>query len=136
MTEQQQGRERVREKLRRELGELNCFLSDPDVIEVQATGNGSVHLDRMSTGKHDTGITLPEARREMIIGTVAAWHGLVVHREQPLLKAELPLDGGRFQGMVRPVSPPSFVIRRPFNRVLPLEQFVEEHDRRTGACVA
>src|SRR5215813_10634134 len=118
---------RAHDKLRRELGpELCGWLADPDVIEALTTGNGEVWLDRLSIGKARTELVLPEAQRELIIGTVAAWHGLVVNQDYPLLKAELPLDGGRFQGMVRPVSTPAFVIRRPFNRIIPLHQYVAE----------
>ena len=118
---------RAHDKLRRELGpELCGWLADPDVIEALTTGNGEVWLDRLSIGKARTELVLPEAQRELIIGTVAAWHGLVVNQDYPLLKAELPLDGGRFQGMVRPVSTPAFVIRRPFHRIIPLDQYVAE----------
>jgi len=96
------------------------------VIEILATGTGEVWLDRLSVGKERTGVMLSEVQRLMIIGTVAAWHGLVVNRDHPLLKAELPPDGARFQGMIRPVSAPAFVIRRPFTQILPLEQYVKD----------
>src|SRR5262245_6600444 len=126
-TLQQQRQTRIREKLRRELGPMICTaLADADVIEVLVTGQGEVWLDRLSVGKERTGVVLPEAQREMVIGTVAAWHGLVVNRHQPLLKAEVPPDGARFQGMVRPVSAPAFVIRRPFPHIIPLAQYVAE----------
>src|SRR5712692_4495050 len=118
---------RATDKLQRELGpDLYGWLQEPDVIEALATGSGDVWLDRLSRGKARTDLLLSEAQRELIIGTVAAYHGLVVNATHPVLKAELPLDGGRFQGMVRPVSAPAFVIRRPFNRIIPLTQYVAE----------
>lgn len=136
LTLHQQHQHRAHDKLRRELGpEMCAWLEDPDVIEALTTGNGDVWLDRLSVGKARTELMLDEAQRELIIGTVAAWHGLVVNQDHPLLKAELPLDGGRFQGMVRPVSAPAFVIRRPFNRIIPLHQYVAE-DSMTPAQAA
>jgi hypothetical protein len=126
-TLQQQRQTRIQEKLRRELGPaIGTALADDDVIEVLVTGQGDVWLDRLSVGKERTGVVLPEPQREMVIGTIAAWHGLVVNRQQPLLKAELPLDGARFQGMVRPVSAPAFVIRRPFQRIIPSDQYIAD----------
>jgi len=67
---------------------------------------------------------LPEAQIEMAIGTVAHCHELVVHRDAPRLRAELPLDGSRFQGVLRPVSPPAFVIRKQLKTVITLAQQV------------
>jgi P-type conjugative transfer ATPase TrbB len=127
LTPQQQSRQRVLSKLADELGPDLCRLrDDPDVIEIQATRDGHVWTDRLSVGKQDTGLVLPAPQREMIIRTVAAWHGLVANRTHPLLKAEVPPDGARFQGFLPPVSPPGFVIRRPFNRILSLEEFVAD----------
>jgi type IV secretion system protein VirB11 len=126
MNSYQIGSVRIQEKLAREMTQLQPFLDDPDVIEAMVNGKGIVHVDRMSVGKQITDITLTEMQRESIIGTIAAWHGQVVNAHSPTLQAEMPADGGRFQGMIRPVSAPHFVIRRPFNRVLPLEQFVAE----------
>jgi P-type conjugative transfer ATPase TrbB len=133
-TPQQHGRARVLAKLASEFGPALCALrDDPDVIEIQATGGqGVVWTDRLSVGKTHTGITLSTPQREMIIRTVAAWHGLVVNRTHPLLKAEVPPDGARFQGMVPPVSAPAFVLRRPFDRILPLEQFITEESMTAG----
>jgi type IV secretion system protein VirB11 len=71
------------------------------------------------------GVTLSEAQIESAIGTVAAMHDQVVHAAAPRLKAELPLDGSRFQGLLRPVSPPTFVIRKQLKQVITLTQQVE-----------
>jgi type IV secretion system protein VirB11 len=86
--------------------------------------DGAVWFDRLSVGLERTGDSLSEAQIEMIIGTVAHWHGVVVHRDAPRLRAELPLDGSRFQGLLRPVSPPMFVIRKQLQQVITLEQQV------------
>src|SRR5512145_1500879 len=114
----QQRHAHLQEKLRRELTAPVCdWLANPDVIEIMANPNGEVWLDRLSVGLERTGVMLSEAQIESAIGTVAAMHDLVVHAGSPRLKAELPLDGSRFQGLLRPVSPPTFVIRKHLQQV-------------------
>jgi type IV secretion system protein VirB11 len=123
-------------------GEICSLLQSADVIEIQATGGGEVYVDTMSNGKTHANLLLPSMRREMIIGTVAAYHGLVVRSECPLLKAELPPlftgqetgmgEGGRFQGAVPPASRPMFVIRRPFTQIVALDRYVQEGSMTVG----
>jgi P-type conjugative transfer ATPase TrbB len=95
-----------------------------DVIEIIANPDGAVWCDRLSVGLERTGIILSETQIESAIGTIAAMHDQVVHAAAPRLKAELPLDGSRFQGLIRPVSPPTFVIRKHLPHVISLTQQV------------
>jgi len=115
------------EKLQRELSPaIGQWLMDDDVIEIMANPTGELWVDRLSIGMERTGITLPESQIEMAIGTVAAMHDLVITASSPRLKAELPLDGSRLQGMIRPVSPPTFVIRKHLKHVIALEEQVTQ----------
>lgn len=129
----QQRQAHLQEKLRRELTVPVCgWLGNPDVIEIMANPNGEVWLDRLSVGLERTGVVLSEAQIESAIGTVAAMHDQVVHAASPRLKAELPLDGSRFQGLMRPVSPPTFVIRKHLQQVIPLAQQVDAETLTAG----
>lgn len=115
------------EKLQRELSPaVGQWLLDDDVIEIMANPNGELWVDRLSLGMERTGLVVPESQIEMAIGTVAAMHDLVVNASFPRLKAELPLDGSRFQGLIRPISPPTFVIRKHLKRVISLDAQVEQ----------
>ena len=126
LTPRQQRQGQLQEKLRRELGAAICHaLSDDDVIEIIVNPDGALWWDRLSVGMEPAGVVLSEAQIESAIGTVAAMHDQVVHAASPRLKAELPLDGSRFQGLLRPVSPPTFVIRKQLKHVITLEQQVE-----------
>src|SRR3546814_4442500 len=59
------------------------------------------------------GVELSEADGERIIRLVAAHVGAEVHRGQPLLSAELPETGERFEGILPPASPgPAFALRK------------------------
>jgi len=124
-TPRQQQQVFQRGKLQQELTPtIGLGLQDDDVIEIMANPNGEIWFDRLSRGVERTGIVLSEAQIETIIGTVAHWHGLVAHRDAPRLRAELPLDGSRFQELLRPVSPPTFVIRKHLKQVIPLDHQV------------
>src|SRR6476660_5422026 len=126
LTPRQHRQGQLQEKLRRELGAAICqALSDDDVIEIIVNPDGALWWDRLSVGMAPAGVSLSEAQIESAIGTVAAMHEQVVHAAAPRLRAELPLDGSRFQGLLRPVSPPTFVIRKQLKHVIPLDQQVE-----------
>src|SRR5260221_523706 len=100
----------LEEKLQREFSPpVATWRREPDVIEIIANPDGELWVDRLSCGLERTGLILPESQIELAIGTVAALHDLVVNAASPRLKAELPGDGARFQGMIRPISPPTFV---------------------------
>ena len=47
-------------------------LADPDVVEILLNPDGSLWLDRLSTGRAPTGATLTAAEGERIIRLVAA----------------------------------------------------------------
>jgi type IV secretion system protein VirB11 len=125
LTPRQQQQALQRDKLQQELTPtIRNGLEDDDVIEIMANPNGEIWFDRLSCGVERTSIVFSEAQIEMIIGTIAHWHGVVVHRDAPRLRAELPLDGSRFQGLLRPVSPPTFVIRKHLKQVISLDEQV------------
>ena len=77
--------------LRTAMGPLiAAALEDPDVVEIMLNPDGSLWIDRLSSGRSPTGVKLSEADGERIIRLVAAHVGTEVHRGQPLLTAELP----------------------------------------------
>src|SRR2546427_6887694 len=58
-------------------------------------------------------------------GRVAPLPNRVTTKAYPRLQGELPLDGSRFQGMIPPVSRPTFVIRKPARLLYRLPDYVE-----------
>ncbi len=72
------------------------------------------------------GVELSEADGERIIRLVAAHVGAEVHRGQPLLSAELPETGERFEGILPPAAAPgpAFALRKRAIGVIPLERYV------------
>jgi len=102
-------------------------LDDPDVVEIMLNPDGSLWLDRLSTGRAPMGAQLSAADGERIIRLVAAHVGAEVHRGKPLLTAELPETGERFEGALPPVAPgPAFALRKRAVGVIPLERYVTD----------
>jgi len=100
-------------------------LQDPDVIEIMLNPDRTLWLDRLSSGRAPMKEELSESDGERIIRLVAAHVGAEVHRNQPLLSAELPETGERFEGILPPAAPgPAFALRKRAIGVIPLERYV------------
>jgi len=112
--------------LRTAMGPLiAAALDDPDVVEILLNPDQSLWVDRLSSGRAPLDAQLPEADGERIIRLVAAHVGAEVHRGQPLLSAELPETGERFEGVLPPAAPgPAFALRKRAVGVIPLERYV------------
>lgn len=102
-------------------------LEDPDIIEILLNPDGALWFDRLGAGRAPSGITLTPADAERIIRLVAAHVRLEVHAGAPIVSAELPETGERFEGVLPPVvRGPTFAIRKRAIGVIPLERYVEE----------
>lgn len=102
-------------------------LEDPDVVEIMLNPDRTLWVDRLSSGRAPLDVKLSEADGERIIRLVAAHVGAEVHRGQPLLTAELPETGERFEGILPPAAPgPAFALRKRAVGVIPLERYVAD----------
>lgn len=113
--------------LRTAMGPLiAAALDDPDVVEVMLNPDGSLWSDRLTSGRVRVGTLLP-ADGERIIRLVAAHVGAEAHGGKPLLSAELPETGERFEGVLPPVaSAPTFALRKRSSGVISLGQYVAD----------
>ncbi|GAB5508194.1 MAG: P-type conjugative transfer ATPase TrbB [Rhizobiaceae bacterium] len=103
-------------------------LADPAVIEVMVNPDGKLWLDRHGDGRGDTGTTLGAAETERIIRLVASHIGQECHADRPVISAELPETGERFEGLLPPVAPsPCFAIRKPARVLYRLADYVSAH---------
>jgi len=102
-------------------------LEDPDVLEILLNPDGSLWIDRLSSGRAPTGVKLSAADGERIIRLVAAHVHAEVHAGKPLLTAELPETGERFEGALPPVAPgPAFALRKRAVGVIRLDDYVAD----------
>lgn len=101
-------------------------LEDPSVIEIMVNPDGGLWIDRHETGRVQSEVTLKCADRERIIRLVASHIGFDCDKEHPIVSAELPGSGERFEGVLPPVATaPAFAIRKPAGRVIGLDDYVK-----------
>lgn len=113
--------------LRTAMGPLiAAALEDPDVVEIMLNPDRTLWVDRLSSGRTPLGVELPEADGERIIRLVAAHVGAEVHRGQPLLTAELPETGERFEGILPPAAGPAFALRKRAVSIIGLDRYVSD----------
>jgi type IV secretion system protein TrbB len=102
-------------------------LEDPEVVEVLLNPDGSLWLDRLGSGRSPTGVNINPADAERIIRLVAAHVRAEVHAGMPILSAELPETGERFEGVLPPVvRAPSFAIRKRAVGLIKLDAYVAD----------
>lgn len=102
-------------------------LEDRDVVEILLNPDGSLWLDRLSSGRAPTGIQMSASDAERIIRLVATHVRAEVHAGSPILSAELPETGERFEGVLPPVvRAPAFAIRKRASTVLRLCEYVAD----------
>jgi type IV secretion system protein TrbB len=102
-------------------------LADPQVVEVMVNPDGRLWIDRLDMGRSDTGTVLQWSEVERIIRLVASHIRLEVHERSPIVSAELPETGERFEGLIPPVAPaPCFSIRKPARLVHRLDDYVDQ----------
>ncbi len=121
-----ESQDRRRAMLRTAMGPvIGAALSDPAVIEVMVNPDGAVRLDKIGQGRVDTKERMGSAEVERIIRLVASHVRTEVHAANPVLSAELPETGERFEGLLPPVSTaPCFAIRKPAGRIFTLDDYV------------
>ncbi len=126
LTLAEQKRQLVREKLIRELGPtIMQALADPKIVEIMLNPDGILWVDVLGEGLRDTGTRIAAAKAENMLGTIAAMLDITLDVEHPILQGELPLDGSRVQGVMRPVvQSPSFAIRKRASLIYTLEDYV------------
>lgn len=121
-------RERLDEKVRRELGPLVlAALKDPLTEDVCLNPDGNLWVKRLGHPFCTMG-KMSATQAESAIGTIAAQHLAFVNAKQPILECELPIDGSRFEGIIPPVvRSPIFAIRLRPKRVFRLADY--EHGK-------
>ena len=123
-----QALERRRAMLRTAMGPaIGAALGDANVIEIMVNPDGSLRLDLLGEGRVDTEIRLAATEVERIIRLVASHVRAEVHAGAPIVSAELPEGGERFEGLLPPVATaPCFSIRKPAARIHTLLDYVTD----------
>lgn len=133
----EEGLDRLKAQLRRELGPVICAaLDEPTTTEVIVNSDGTIWVERFGRGMEKEEATLTPAQAMRVMTTTAALLKTVVNAQQPIVEGLLPLDGSRFAGSVPPISlNASFNIRKKPARIFTLEEYVA-HGTLTAAQMA
>jgi type IV secretion system protein VirB11 len=106
---------------------ISGILLASDTIEVIANPDGRVWAERIGRGREPTDLTLEATEAERVIRLVATLTGAEVTRLKPIVSAELPPRGERFEGLLPPVArAPCFAIRKPAGRIFTLDDHVSQ----------
>jgi P-type conjugative transfer ATPase TrbB len=106
---------------------IRDLLQDHDVIEIMLNPDSSLWVDRLSSGRGKTAHTISPEDAERILRIVSSQVGSVCNAEHPILSAELPGCGSRFQGVFPPiVENPTFSIRKKAIMVYTLHDYVQQ----------
>ena len=113
--------------LRTALGPVvSAWLDEPRVVDVLLNPDGSLWVERLGEERIATGDRLTPADAERIIRLVADHVGAEAHAGSPIVSAELPEGGERFEGLLPPVTiAPMFAIRRRATPDLVLADYVK-----------
>ncbi len=122
-----QSQARTDTMLRSAFGPFICeALTDSSVVEIMQNPDGELWIERSGIGRASQGQVLSSEQSERIIRLIASLSDFDVTREQPIVSAELPIGGQRFEGIMPPVAlKPSFAIRVPAAQLFTLDDYVE-----------
>jgi len=118
-------RRRLEEKLRRELGQSVVDLLDSQgtVEDILLNADGRLWVKQTGLSYEPFGTMTPTQARSLL-STVASMRNTEVTRHSPILEAELPIWGARFQGLIEPVvRDPVFAIRQRALRIFTLAEY-------------
>ena len=118
---------RTLEMLRSAMGPvIGAALDDKNVIEIMVNPDGKLWLDRHGEGRVYTGEIITPSDAERIVKLVASHIRQEVTTTRPIVSAELPGGGERFEGLLPPVvSAPCFSIRKGAAKIFTLGDYVE-----------
>jgi type IV secretion system protein VirB11 len=113
--------------LRTAVGKIICkALTDPTVVEVMQNPDGQLWIERAGVGRECQGEVISPDQAERIIRLIASLSGRDATREQPIVSAELPIGGQRFEGLLPPVvATPVFAIRNHAAQIFTLDDYVQ-----------
>ena len=119
--------ERTLAMLRTAMGvDIAAALDDPKVIEIMVNPDGHLWLDKLGVGRFDTDKKLTPCEGERVVRLVASHINQDVTTKSPIISAELPGNGERFEGVMPPVvTAPCFSIRKGAVAVFSLDDYVK-----------
>jgi type IV secretion system protein TrbB len=119
-------RDRRRKMLRTAMGPVIAqALDEPEVVDILVNPDGCLWLERHGSGRSSAGVALTPHQADRIIRLVASYLRLEASPRCPIVSAELPETGERFEGLLPPVTTaPCFAIRKHTVTAVRLKDYV------------
>jgi len=103
---------------------IAAALADPDVTDILLNPDGQLWTERGGELEF-TGFYMAPAHAERIIRLLATHTGQEAGKDHPIISAELPDTGERFEGLLPPVvTAPCFALRKPARQRWTLDDYV------------
>jgi type IV secretion system protein VirB11 len=103
------------------------YLNDEKIVELMLNPDGRLWIDKLGEGRSYSGIDIKPVDAQRVIELVASSTGSACSADNPIVSAELPGGGERFQGMLPPVvARPAFTIRKKAGIVFTLDDYVTQ----------
>jgi type IV secretion system protein VirB11 len=120
-------RRRALEMLATSMGSrLKDLLLDDLVIEIMRNPNGTLWVEKVGKGMYKTDINLSDSDTMRVIHLIARMKETTCTAENPILSAELPENGYRFEANIPPITiAPSFVIRKHSAKIFSLSDYIK-----------
>ena len=113
--------------LKSSLGLIRPFFDDPEVVEIMLNPDRHLWVERSGQPCKDTGIIISPEESSRVIKLVATYCHTVVTENNPILSAELPNFGSRFEAVLPPVTTaPVFSIRQPARKLFDLQDYMDK----------
>ena len=113
--------------LKSSLGLIRPFFDDPEVVEIMLNPDRHLWVERSGQPCKDTGIIISPEESSRVIKLVATYRHTVVTDNNPILSAELPNFGSRFEAVLPPVTTaPVFSIRQPARKLFDLQDYMDK----------
>lgn len=111
--------------LKSALGPIRSFFEDPKVLEIYINSEQVLWVEYQESGRKKTDIHIPAEDTRKIIEMVASFSNTIITKEKPIISAELPFFGYRFEGSIPPITLyPSFNIRKPAIKLFSLDDYL------------
>lgn len=108
------------------LGPIKSYFEDTTVVEIYVNSDQYLWIEYLGRGRQRTNLKLGEEAVRKIIEMVASFNHTIANADNPIISAELPFYGFRFEGSLPPVSlSPGFNIRKPSIKIFTLEDYVQ-----------
>lgn len=109
------------------LGEIRKYFENPNIVEISLNPDGKLWVETIESDPEFTGEIIKPERGQQIIEIVATYCSTIANKDNPIISAELPFFGSRFEGILPPITEqPVFSIRQPATKLYTLEDYVRQ----------